>query len=299
MSDYKTTAYRLFNLIWILILLPVGYYIYIHAAPVLERIDKIHYGYIFTGLGTGMLFTLPSVWVLDEYLGKYHIKKRIATASFLMFVPALGKYIPGKIWVTGSFIINAKQMAQISAKDVLGFQVYFQLIGLGSTLILLILGYIIGHSMFYSISYLLFSVLIVVAFFAFIIYIKSKVNFEFKGLINPKSAIRHLLAILLQKSTRGFSLLIFISAFVDVGYYLEIFYAYILAMQTGVLAFFAPAGIGITEGTYMLVLSPLKGAEFAVLVALISRLWSTAIDFLLAAVGIVIKYIYLSEKTES
>lgn len=292
MIERNPVIYKIFNLIWILLLLVVGYFIYKNAIPVLEKINYLNYGYLLLGIFSGTLFCLPSVWILHDYLNKYNLDKSMAISSFLMFVPAIGKYVPGKIWVTGSFIIHAKKLANMPAEDVIMFQVYFQVIGVGSTLLMLLAGYIYGHDTFYSIQYIIISLFVVVAFFALIFYFRKKTGI-IKLELCPSRIFIHIIAFTFQKMLRGISLLFFIMAFTEIDNILDLFYSFIIAMQAGVLAFFAPAGLGVTEGTYMVMLSPRHGVEFAILVALISRLWSTVTDFLLAITGYIIKRVYL------
>ena len=58
-----------------------------------------------------------------------------------------------------------------------------------------------------------------------------------------------------------------------------------LAQVIGFLAFFAPAGVGVREGVYLVLLTPVIGAEWATLLALLMRLAQVALDVIGAAVG--------------
>ncbi len=294
MADYKKILYQLLNLIWIGVLVIVGYHIYENAAPVWQKIGEVRYAYLIIGMVTGVVFTFPSVWILNDYLEKYHLQKGYAVSCYLMFVPAIGKYIPGKIWVAGSFMIHAGKLGNISAQDALVFQIYYQLTGIAGTLLLLVSGYVYGHEAFYSWTYLVAAIVIIGGMFVLIIYFRGKTGGR-KLDINAVSIAKHIAAITIQKILRGISLLVFLCAFTDVEHYVDVFYAYVVAMQAGVLAFFAPAGLGVTEGVYMVILSPVSGAELAILVALVSRLWSTALDFLLALTGITVRRLFLAD----
>lgn len=59
-----------------------------------------------------------------------------------------------------------------------------------------------------------------------------------------------------------------------------------LATALGVVAFFAPAGIGVREATIVAGLSPLIGLPSAILVAGASRVWSVILDVLFLGVTI-------------
>lgn len=52
-----------------------------------------------------------------------------------------------------------------------------------------------------------------------------------------------------------------------------------LASAAGMLAVFAPSGIGVREGIQLLLLSVIMPAEFALIITVTTRLWSVAIDF--------------------
>jgi glycosyltransferase 2 family protein len=53
-----------------------------------------------------------------------------------------------------------------------------------------------------------------------------------------------------------------------------------LANATSMLAVFAPSGIGVREGIQVLLLSLIMPVEFALLIAVVTRLWSVTVDFL-------------------
>lgn len=57
------------------------------------------------------------------------------------------------------------------------------------------------------------------------------------------------------------------------------------AQVMGFLALFAPAGIGVREGLLVAALAPLLGEGQAVLIAAVARLWQTLLELLLAAFG--------------
>ena len=58
--------------------------------------------------------------------------------------------------------------------------------------------------------------------------------------------------------------------------------AYVLSIAIGVLAIFAPSGLGVREATIVLILSQFIPAAQAIVIALLARLISTASDALVA-----------------
>ena len=58
------------------------------------------------------------------------------------------------------------------------------------------------------------------------------------------------------------------------------------ATLLGLLAFFAPAGIGVREGMYMLLLGPLLGPDIATLVAVLARVVTIFVDVAVGSLGL-------------
>lgn len=292
---HKLLASKLLNLIWIMLVIVVAFHVYENALPLWNKINRIIYPYIFVGLLMGAVFSLPSVWILMDYFNKVTSKIPQSLATFLTFVPALGKYIPGKIWTAGSFILHAKSMANITPDKALIFQVYYQLLGIASTLVLILAGYLLGYESIYSFKFIVVSILILASFFAMVILVRNKIDISGYA-VKPGKITGHLIAMTIQKILRGISLLVFIHAFTDINHnLLDVLYCFFVAMQIGVLAFFSPAGLGVTESVYIILLSPVYGMETAILIALLSRIWNTILDLLLALAGLVVKNYFIEE----
>lgn len=52
-----------------------------------------------------------------------------------------------------------------------------------------------------------------------------------------------------------------------------------LASAVSMLAIFAPSGLGVREGIQVLLLSLIMPVEFAILIAVVTRIWNVAVDF--------------------
>lgn len=299
MINRKYLLNKLLNVVWLIILVIVGMHIYGYMHSVVDKINEVNYIFVSLSVICGILFSMPSAWILMDYFDRFNKSGSLSAAVFLMFVPALGKYIPGKIWALGSFVLYGKSIANISAENAIVFQIYFQVMSIVSTVLLLVAGYILGYESIYSPRFLLTTVLIIVALFAMVFLLNNRI--QKTGLkIRTDRIINHLFAFTLQKILRGISLLIFISAFIDIsGSWVEILFSFFAAMQVGVLAFFAPAGLGVMEGAYIFILSPLLGTEVAILVAVISRVWLTALDFVMALTGFVLKKYYFDREMQT
>jgi heme/copper-type cytochrome/quinol oxidase subunit 4 len=250
-----------------------------------ENIDYTRAG---LGIMTGMIFSLPLVWIVHDYL----VKKSWLISFILTFLPAIAKYIPGKIWSVLGFILQAKNMANISEKDASFFQLYSQIIGLLSSVLLTIIGITTIKN-----SQLLFhfnvGAIILLLASVFAIYMLIKISKNYNHIINKSRIIPHITALSIQKISKGLSLILFLSAFIPVHEFIfEILLAFIIAMQMGVLAFFAPAGLGVTEGAYAMLLSDQFTLAVAIQIAILARIWQTILDFLLAIIGFILKLIF-------
>lgn len=60
----------------------------------------------------------------------------------------------------------------------------------------------------------------------------------------------------------------------------------LLGGVAGILAVFCPAGLGVREGVFLLLLSPVTGSEMASLIVVYLRVQQTVADLVLAAVGV-------------
>ena len=66
--------------------------------------------------------------------------------------------------------------------------------------------------------------------------------------------------------------------------------SYALAWTAGFLSFVTPGGLGVREGALSLLLAPYLPPATAMLVALLSRVWSIAADLVLASIALGIRY---------
>lgn len=249
------------------------------------------YGYLALGLIGGVLFALPMVYLLYDYFPE--IRSRQAAwrrATVVTLMPMIGKYIPGKIWAVAGFIVYAKRCLDIRPLDAGLFQVHNQVVSLSATTFLSIIGLFVFHAhlddaLFWK---LFWSICGLTLFLLVSVFLLNKQARRSWRKYAPNKIYTHTLIYCTQKSARALALLGFVLAFLPVGEHgAEIVFAFIIAMQLGTLAFFAPAGIGVTEGAYVALLLGVMPLELAVQVALIARVWQTGTDLSLALWGYV------------
>ena len=67
---------------------------------------------------------------------------------------------------------------------------------------------------------------------------------------------------------------------------------------TGLIAFFAPAGIGVREGLLIFFLSKYYPLEIATVLALLQRIWALATDVLLSIFIIIYKVVRINKNNK-
>lgn len=282
-------ARTVLSLAWIGLVLFVGYRLSRELDQEAFLWQAPEHGYLALGLIGGVLFTLPMVYLLYDYFPEIRgLRAAWRRATVVTLMPMVGKYIPGKIWAFAGFMAYAKRFLDIRPLDAGLFQVHTQVVSLSATTCLSIIGLLVFHAqlddallwkLFWSISGLALFLLVS-------IFLLNKQARRSWHKYAPNKIYSHTLIFCIQKSARALALLAFVLAFLPLGEHgAEIVFAFIIAMQLGALAFFTPAGIGVTEGAYVALLHGVMPLELAVQVALIARVWQTGTDLSLAAWG--------------
>lgn len=290
MNNYSKIVYKILTVFWVVALTLVLLKLYEYASPVWDRISNVNTLFVVIGIIFGLFCSSPSVWVLRNYFSEFNKNNSWSIAFFLTFLPALGKYIPGKIWAVGSFVLHASNLANVTVSESMVFQIYFQVVGITATTLLVVFGYFFGFEIILSIEFLIIFILVLVSCLGLSVLL-SRYMKQHKIKLRTDRFLHHVMALVVQKILKGICLVIFISAFMDINAYaVNILFAFFIAIQIGILAFFAPAGLGITEGVYMIILSPIIGPVNAITVTLLSRVWHVLLDAILAVIALLVKY---------
>ncbi len=290
-KELKNKFNSILSLIWLITIIVTGYITFKKFPFDLLNFSNIQYNYLIVGLFTGVLSSLPIVFVLKDVLLKDNTNANIS-AFILTFLPAIAKYIPGKIWSVVGFIAQAQKLTGIPKKSAGFFLLYIQIIGVMTSGILVMIGLLFydfikplkGQYYFNAAAVLV----LLSSIIAIIVY--KRISSNFSEIIKYKQIFLHIFIFSIQKLLKGLALVIFLSSFVSVrGHYIEIIISFIVASQIGIIAFFAPAGIGVTEGAYVLLLSNYFSVEIALQFAIAARLLQTLIDFILAGIAYGVK----------
>ena len=287
----KQLSGKLFAVVWVAAVVAVAF----RTARMLPadalKWETVNYPLAGLGVCTGIVFSLPMVWILRDYLLKNEDRPWLI-AFVVTFLPAIAKYIPGKVWSFLGFMLQAREMAHITNKDAVIFQIYLQIIGILSSMTLALAGALVGNFLGQQQVGSRINAGVLVLLLAGVggLAALRKIAGRHGHVIAKQRVFHHIAALSLQKIFKGFSLVLFLSAFISVqGHVPQIMLAFIIAMQMGLLAVFSPAGIGVTEGTYVLLLSGTYPMVLAVKIAMLARIWQTLLDLACAGAGLLIK----------
>lgn len=235
-------------------------------------------------LAAVVLFLLPLS--LHTLLQGFGVHLGYMNALYLFFVPMLGKYVPGKIWamVAAVYLYEKKGIPRhLALKCILS---HLFLGGLAALIMAFSLGGIPGIPIngFWRIGTLFASILGCALVFHFLPAITSAhkslgfLNFSLE--VSPQNLIRTIALFLVAFYLYGtaFYFLVMSLSYVSANRYFYIVGLFSFAQVAGLVAIFAPSGIGVREGVFIFGLQPIVGAGPAILIAGICRLWQTALE---------------------
>ncbi len=229
---------------------------------------------------------------LKVLLSSNGIRASLATSVGLFFVPALGKYVPGKMWAIPAGIYLYRRAGVPSDIALICMSLMMILGFVCATLV----GVCLAASGIVAVSpvYVLVSVLsVAIACSPPVLY--PAINAVLtrcgrKSIGNPPSLSTYLSV----NAILAVGFLLYGAAFVCVvcsvtelsgSHVPQVAGLALLAQIGGILAFFAPAGIGVREGILIAGLRPLIGPGPAIVVTGVARLWQTALELIMAAIG--------------
>ena len=281
------------RLLLLIVLLAVAYFIVANRAPLAQYEFRVHWAYIGLAFLVAVLefLLMLGIWVVLS--GSFGIRTSVLQAGEAWFLSCLGKYVPGKVALLLvrmdayqghsrrkiAVATGVEHVATIAAACILslgallftptGLPAYVRWAAAGCALALLVL---------------LWPPLL-----------KRLVNFGFR-LIRREPLdempsyfliLKCVGAYVLTGLLGGFGMFLVLNAFapVSVKYYLAVTSCYYVSAIIGLLALFAPAGIGVREGVLFFVLSefiPDIPRPAVIVGGITMRLVGTAAELLLA-----------------
>jgi len=235
--------------------------------------------------------TLASLWHYITVINGCSVKYEKAVTSYLYSL--LGKYIPGKVFMLAARLTCYKEEGAPLSKVTVCFFIENVCTLLAAALLFVVSLFFFPNELLGSYRWITF--LLIAAFFAVIhprvinIVLKLIGKLVKKPLEIPMKYSQMLKAVLLFVGNwliigAGFYILAS-SVYPSLDLSQMLFCAGIWGVSAiiGILAIFAPSGLGVREGILVAGLMLIMPESDAVVIAVISRLWQTIPEFVLAA----------------
>jgi glycosyltransferase 2 family protein len=257
----------------------------------LPELSAPHPGWFIFSWGTGVLAMLLVPVILREILDAHGHQVSWQSSVGLYFVPLQGKYIPGKVW-SMVWAMSAYRGVGVSWPTALSCLVVLTLLNLISALLVSVsLGSTVHNFPWYS-EIVAFSLLILLEPRVF----RFGVNLALR--VPGKDPVHNTLS--LKRISKLLSLNLVYWLLFGVGYWAlsrslfpDIVFSteHLIAAQSGafliaLLAFFAPAGLGVREGILAGLLAPVAGIGPAIVLAGAQRLWQISLELPCAGAGL-------------
>jgi hypothetical protein len=236
-------------------------------------------------------------WLWRTILATLGANIRTSTATAITAVSAIGKYAPGKVWFTlgRMSLVKREGVAEdkvlVSVVLEVAFTLLAGLVLLGSAVALLPRGHVPTP------IYLLFLMAPLCLVVLYPPVMNRLLGVGLKWLRRPhielKLSYGRLLAILgiclLDWVVQGFGSFVLIGSFCPLGIrQLPVLLGgYAISWMTGFLVLIAPAGLGVREGVFTLILKTVVPEPLAIIAALVTRVWMTVGELTAALAGLV------------
>ena len=220
---------------------------------------------------------------------------RIAYSKTLavFFLPLLGKYVPGKIW---SVVAAVEMYHRLGIARRIGTAciTLFMALGLASAILVTLAFGMPAAGPWTTIGAagLLAPILAVVLWpRAFYAALNRALRLLRKEPIATRLSAARLLRVLATLTGArlsyglAFCLLVMSVARVELSAWPGLIALFTFAQIAGLLALFAPAGLGVREGVLLVGLQPLVGPGPAIVITAVCRFWQTTLELIMAAIG--------------
>ncbi len=215
------------------------------------------------------------------------------TSVRVFMVANLGRYVPGKVWQIAGLAYLAKREG-VQAGVATGAAIMGQgLAVLGATLVGL--GVLLGANQFWGeIGWMealvgfggaaaIITVVVVPSLFRRVVrfwFRITRTDPPVDGLGGGNAGLRWLTLYVLNWGIYATSFWLLYLSFGEWRTFLQVGPAFAAAYVAGYVAIFAPAGAGIREGVLVVLLQPIMAKEAAVVLAVIARVWTTAVELI-------------------
>jgi uncharacterized membrane protein YbhN (UPF0104 family) len=218
------------------------------------------------------------------------------TTIRVFMVANLGRYVPGKVWQIAGLAYLAKREG-VQAGVATGAAILGQGIALLAA-VLVGIGALFGaNDLWQEIGWVrlvagigaalaIITVVVVPRLFRHVVafwFRITRTDPPGEGLGSGNAGLRWLILYVLNWGIYATAFWLLYLSFGEWRTFLEVGPAFAAAYVAGYVAIFAPAGAGIREGVLVVLLQPVMAGEDAFALAVIARLWTTAVELIPAA----------------
>jgi glycosyltransferase 2 family protein len=260
-------------------------------------------GRILSGILTVTMGVLAGTWTCRKLYGELGERLSWQQAFVLLFVPAAGKYLPGKCFAVAGHVAIAKGygiVIRVSGSSVLFLTGMGVLTSTVLGLVLILPEYAAGRwGALVFVGTVATSLLLLVCLLRPRLYwrmVNSVLTIMKQPTVEATLGVRAMAEVLLGSLLQngfyvcGVSLMVLGTMEVPLSALPAIVGASCIAGVSGLLAFFAPAGIGVREGVLLGMLMPIVGAGPAGVITILTRILQTVVDIVLALGGTGVLY---------
>ena len=244
------------------------------------------------------MITLASLWHYITKLNQCSIGHFDAVIAYLSSIP--GKYIPGKVFLLMARCPAYEKANQPIRKVTICFFLENICTLLGAAFLFLISLFFFPNDLLSQYAWL--TVILIILFFIFIhpriinFFLRIAGKLLKKDMEIPMSYPDMLRVVVLficnwLVAGSGFFMLVHAIYPVTASQWLYVGGIYGLSTIIGILALFAPSGLGVREGILIAGLLLIMPEEYAVTISLITRLWQTVAEIFLVAGSLLVNRI--------
>lgn len=270
----------------------VGRYVIVNWNTI-EHVGAPRPGWIIAATLMGLFSYVIHPYALKTLIESHGHAMSYSRALGLCYLPWLGKYVPGKVWVvvTGLYLFGKVGISQPIAITCI---ILFTSLNLLAGLLISVLFGVPG--MITSVEGLLMvGLAITIVIWALPKILNPTLNeflrwigrSEIKTDLTARALYRVLLIMVGSNVTYGCGFSFLVRSFGDVPLDEMLYFVGIMVFSevSGFLALFAPAGIGVREGVLMAGLTPSIGAGPAIVISAVARVWGTGLEFVMIGMG--------------
>jgi len=211
-------------------------------------------------------------------------------------VANLGRYIPGKVWQIAGLAYLAKREG-VQASVATGAAILGQGLALLGAALVGIAALFGPNEIWRQVGWVglvagIGAALTIIAAVVIAPFFRRVVAFWFRltrtdppddGLGSGNAGLRWLALYVMSWGIYATAFWLLYLSFGESGSFLQVGPTFAAAYVVGYIAIFAPAGAGIREGVLVVLLQSVMTSEAAVVLAIIARLWTTAVELIPAA----------------